>query len=209
MYAKSAATIANIIEAAERLFITRHYADVTMADIADAAEMTKGALYHHFPGKEALYLAMMHNFLDETREHLAVAIKSKGSRRTSSRERLRRFTLLFLELPPERQALMHLVRRDINIFEDPERERLIRAYQATVPELAEAIIRDGMVNGEIQEADARLLAWEHVALVEVVLRPYAQITLGGPEEVASFVTDLFFDGVSAKNEIDEIKRSRD
>jgi AcrR family transcriptional regulator len=211
MYAKSAATIANIIEAAERLFITRHYADVTMADIADAADVTKGALYHHFPSKEALYLTMMHNYLDETRKHLSVAVKNNGSSGTtgragsgaSSRERLRRFTLLFLELPAERQALMRLVRRDINIFQGAERERLVRAYQAAVPELAEAIIRDGIVNGEIQEADARLLAWEHVALVEVVLRPYAQIVLGGPEKIAAFVTDLFFDGVAVKTRLSD------
>jgi AcrR family transcriptional regulator len=194
MYAKSAATISSIIEAAEGLFINRNYADVTMADIADAADVTKGALYHHFPSKEALYLAMMHNFLDQTREHLATAEGIEES----SRERLRRFALLFLELPAERQALMRLVRRDINIFRDPERERLIHAYQATVPELAETIIRDGIIRGEIQETDARLLAWEHVALVEVVLRPYAQIVLGGPEEIASFVTNLFFDGAAKK-----------
>lgn len=194
MYAKSAATISSIIEAAEGLFINRNYADVTMADIAEAAEVTKGALYHHFPGKEALYLAMMHGFLEQTREHLLTAVQSGGS----ARERLHRFALLFLELPAERQALMRLVRRDINIFQDPERERLIRAYQAAVPELAEAIIRDGIINGEIQEQDARLLAWEHVALVEVVLRPYAQNVLGGPEAVATFVTDLFFDGVARK-----------
>jgi AcrR family transcriptional regulator len=195
MYAKSAATISSIIEAAEGLFINRNYADVTMADIAEAADVTKGALYHHFPSKEALYLAMMHNFLDETREHLATAVGLEES----SRERLRRFALLFLELPAERQALMRLVRRDINIFRDPERERLIHAYQAAVPELAETIIRDGIVKGEIQETDARLLAWEHVALVEVVLRPYAQIVLGSPEAIALFVTNLFFDGAAAKS----------
>lgn len=192
MYAKSAATIAGIIEAAQGLFINRNYADVTMAEIAEAADVTKGALYHHFPGKEALYLAMMHDFLDETREYLATAVSSEES----CRERLRRFTLLFLELPAERQALMRLVRRDINIFRDPERERLIHAYQAAVPQLAEAIIREGIVKGEIQETDARLLAWGQVALVEVVLRPYAQIVLGNPEEIATYVTNLFFDGAA-------------
>jgi AcrR family transcriptional regulator len=207
MYAKSAATIASIIEAAQGLFIARHYADVTMADIAEAADVTKGALYHHFPSKEALYLAMMHNFLAETRAHLSVAVKSAdaANNRVSCRERLRRFTCLFLELPAEQQALMRLVRRDVNIFKDPEREQLIHAYQAAIPELAETIIRDGIVNGEIQEADARLLAWEHVALVEVVLRPYAQIVLGGPEEIASFVTNLFFDGAAAKSEIERLR----
>jgi AcrR family transcriptional regulator len=61
MYAKSATTITNILEAAQALFLEKNYADVTMTDIAEAADVTKGALYHHFSGKEDLYLRMMHS----------------------------------------------------------------------------------------------------------------------------------------------------
>ncbi|NJN55348.1 MAG: hypothetical protein HC804_11660, partial [Anaerolineae bacterium] len=42
----------------------------------------------------------------------------------------------------------------------------------------------------------RLLSWQHVAIVEVVLRPYAINVLGAPEQVADFVVNLFFDGVA-------------
>jgi len=195
MYAKSAATIANILEAAQTLFTARNYADVTMSDIAAEAEVTKGALYHHFNSKEDLYLNMMHGYLEDIKGLLGEVARRKGS----SRERLRQFTLTFLELPVKHQTLMRLVRRDANIFTDPDRERLVRAYQAALPEQVELMIRDGILAGEIAEGDARLLSWEHVAMVEVVLSSYAQNVLGDPEKTADFVIGLFFEGISAKD----------
>lgn len=195
MYAKSAVTIANILDAAASLFIARNFADVTMSEIADAADVTKGALYHHFDSKEDLYLSMMHAYLEETRALMAGVAAAGGS----CRERLRRFTLTFLQLPPQKQALMQLVRRDVNIFDGRERERLVRAYQAALPEQAELIIQDGIDSGELMAEDARLLSWEHVASVEVVLADYARQQLGDPEAMADFVIGLFFDGVARKN----------
>lgn len=199
MYAKSATTIANILEAAQALFLEKNYADVTMSDIAGVAEVTKGALYHHFNGKEDLYLTMMHAYLEEIGQVMWQAVNETLP---TCRQRLRHFTLSFLSLPAPKQELMRLVRRDINIFKNPQREKLVRAYQAALPEPAEAIIRDGIANGEIRPGDPRLLAWEHVAIVEVALRPYARRVLGGPEEMADFVISLFFDGLAASEKRD-------
>ncbi len=194
MYARSLTTISNIMMAAEELFTARNYADVTMADIAQAAEVTKGALYHHFASKEALYLSMMHGFLEEIGETMAEVVAATSG--LPCRERLRQFTLTFLEQPARKQELMRLVRRDINVLRDPQRESLIRAYQAALPEQVERILGDGVAAGEIVSEDARLLAWEHVAIVEVVLRPYAVTALASDERTADFVISLFFDGVS-------------
>ncbi len=46
-------TAARILKIARELFLTHSYADVTMDQIAGAANVTKGGLYHHFAGKEA------------------------------------------------------------------------------------------------------------------------------------------------------------
>ena len=197
MYAKSATTITNILEAAQALFLAKNYADVTMTDIAEAAEVTKGALYHHFSGKEDLYLTMMHSYLEEIGDVLRSVVEAGEA---TCRQRLHHFTLTFLQLSPEKRELMRLVRRDINIFKDPQREQLIRAYQAALPQQIEKIIRDGITNGEIMAADARLLSWEHVAIVEVALRPYARRVLHSHEKTADFVISLFFDGVAAKRD---------
>lgn len=199
MYAKSTVTIANILEAAQELFTTKNYADVSMSEIAETADVTKGAIYHHFTSKEDLYLRMLHHYLDDVRALTSKVVEESQGR--PCRERLRAFTLSFLKLPEMQQNLMHLVRRDINIFASPERNDLIRAYQQALPEQVETIIRDGIANHELVEGDTRLLSWEHVAIVEVVLRPYAQSVLGDTEETADYVNTLFFDGV-AKRSVD-------
>jgi AcrR family transcriptional regulator len=197
MYAKSKTTISTILEAARTLFIEKNYADVTIVDIATAAETSKGALYHHFSSKEDIYLKMMHHYLQEVQSVTqAVAENSTGS----CRARLRESMLTFLKLPAELHAVLSLVRRDINIFRDPMRDELIRAYQRAIPEQVEAILRDGIANEEIQPIDARLLSWEMVALVEVTLAPYSRRLLGTPEDTADFVIRLFLDGVATRQE---------
>ena len=198
MYAKSKETIQTILEAARPLFVDKQYADVTIIDIVTQANVSKGALYHQFSNKEDLYLKMMHYYLAQIQESTQdVVEKSKGH----CRERLYESTLNFLQLPQELLSVLRLVRRDINIFKDPMRKELIRAYQAAVPEQVEAIIRSGIAAGEIKTIDARLLSWELVALVEVVLRPYSRDIIGGPHEMADFVIRLFFDGVVARASI--------
>ena len=190
MYTKSEATIASILTAAEALFLNQHYADVTMDDIAESAGVTKGALYHHFANKEALYAAMMLADLKAKQALFNSAVNSPGT----CQERLRRFTQIFLDLPREKRDLIKLVRRDINIFNDPLRNQLIRAYQAALPEQAEVIIRDGIRERELASADARLLSWLHVAMVEAILTRYAESIFQSRDDVADFVTRLFFDG---------------
>jgi AcrR family transcriptional regulator len=187
---KSEATVANLLAAARRAFLAKNYADVTMDEIAEAAGVTKGALYHHFQSKEALYLEMMHAYLQEKRELFRSALERPGP----AREQLRRLTQRFLDLPPEERGLMKLIRRDINIFKDPQREQLVRAYQATLPRPIEAILRAGLEQGELAPADPRLLSWMYVAMVEVVLTRYAATLFEEAEAMLEAVLDLFFSG---------------
>lgn len=191
MLARSEATITTILAAAERLFVARNYADVTMEQIAEEGRLTKGALYHHFPSKEELYLAMMLADLDEKRRILSEAADFDGT----CRERLRRLTKTFLTLPDVKRKLIRLVRRDINVFRDPARQNLVRAYQRALPEPIESLIRDGIRDGDLAPTDPRLLSWHYVAVVEVTLGRYAEMQLRNVEEKLDHVLDLFFNGV--------------
>ena len=47
-----------ILDAARSLFGRKGYAQTSVDEIADAARVTKGAVYHHFAGKEALFRAV-------------------------------------------------------------------------------------------------------------------------------------------------------
>jgi AcrR family transcriptional regulator len=52
------ATRRAVLDAARALFGRQGYAQTSVDEIADAARVTKGAVYHHFAGKEALFRAV-------------------------------------------------------------------------------------------------------------------------------------------------------
>lgn len=190
MYEKSFTTISNMLDAARYRFVNNNYDDITMSDIAEDAGVTKGAIYHHFDGKQHLYLTMMHRYLEEVQTLLQAAVESEGS----ARERLTYLTHLYLEMPQEEQKVIQLVRRDNGRFSGPERDELVRAYQNALPRQIEKIIRDGVASGEITAVDPRILSWQHVAIVEVGLSDYARERLGTAAEMAEYLTGMFMDG---------------
>jgi AcrR family transcriptional regulator len=184
-------TVTRILSSAEELFLERNYADVTVSQVAEAAGLTKGAVYHYFPSKEKLYLAMLHNDLaQKSRLYRQQALEIGGS----CAERLRHLTRAFLSLPETKRRLIGLVRRDVNIFPPQLRDELVRAYQQALPDLVEEIIRDGVRDGELMPCDPRLLAWQFVALVEVVLTPYAKQRFACDDDKLNYVLSMFLNG---------------
>lgn len=48
-----------MLEAATGLFATRGYAGTSLEDVATASRVTRGAVYHHFASKQALFEAVL------------------------------------------------------------------------------------------------------------------------------------------------------
>src|SRR5687767_7509629 len=55
-----------VLDAALHLFSHQGYRATTVRDIADRARVSTGNLYHHFPDKEALFLALINEYLAVT-----------------------------------------------------------------------------------------------------------------------------------------------
>ena len=51
--------MALILEGARRLFAANGFDATSMDDIAEAASVAKGAVYHHFASKEAVFLRVL------------------------------------------------------------------------------------------------------------------------------------------------------
>jgi AcrR family transcriptional regulator len=62
-----------LLRTARELFASRGYGAVGLAEIVGAAGVTKGALYHHFDSKAAVFRAVLAQVQQEVAEQVAVA----------------------------------------------------------------------------------------------------------------------------------------
>ncbi len=76
---RSAATRAALIRAARELWAARGYADVGTPEIARAAGVTRGAMYHQFADKAALFLAVVEAVEQDVTKRLAEAVVAGGA----------------------------------------------------------------------------------------------------------------------------------
>jgi AcrR family transcriptional regulator len=77
---RTEATRTALIAAARPLFARRGYAGVGTEEIARAAEVTRGALYHHFDGKRELFAAVYEQIEIELAERIAAgALEANAS----------------------------------------------------------------------------------------------------------------------------------
>jgi AcrR family transcriptional regulator len=64
MQQRSEETRAKILDSAGKLFSTRGFSAASVDDICEKAGISKGAFYHHFQSKQALFLALLDGWLE-------------------------------------------------------------------------------------------------------------------------------------------------
>jgi AcrR family transcriptional regulator len=91
---RSAATRQALLDSGRALFAARGFAGTAREDIVAQAGVTRGALYHHFVGKEQLFRAVFEEMERDVAERIMVAAAA-GS---DPAEQLRRGCVAFLDL---------------------------------------------------------------------------------------------------------------
>ncbi|GAB2755445.1 hypothetical protein GCM10027020_04600 [Nocardioides salsibiostraticola] len=75
--AYSASTKRALVEVAEVLFTDNGYANTSLDNIVAGAQVTKGALYHHFSGKQALFESVFERIEAQAAKTIQKSIKNK------------------------------------------------------------------------------------------------------------------------------------
>jgi AcrR family transcriptional regulator len=152
-----------LVDAATRLFAERGYEDTSIEAVLGATGVSRGALYHHFAGKEALFEAV----LDEVERGVAQAVVDAVAEVTDPVEALRKGTKAWLELTSD-----PVVRR-ISLIDAPsvvgwEKWRGIdeRHGFGLTKHALESLAEAGHVRPELVDVLAHVLL---AALVEVAL----------------------------------------
>lgn len=96
---RTAATRGALVAAARRLWAERGYAAVGTPEIVAAAGVTRGALYHHFADKTALFVAVVEAVEEDIMRRLGEAVAASGA--TDPAAALRAAVDAWLELSQE------------------------------------------------------------------------------------------------------------
>jgi AcrR family transcriptional regulator len=74
------ATRAALVEMARALFAERGFAPVSIEEIVQAARVTRGALYHHFEDKQALFRAVLEDIEGEIADRMRAGAATESDR---------------------------------------------------------------------------------------------------------------------------------
>jgi AcrR family transcriptional regulator len=153
---------AALLEAARRVFVRRGYGGARMADIAAEAQASYGLLYHYFPTKEAIYLALVRTAVEGSVSVTAAARDRPGD----PLERLRWLTDEILHGMRDQPELPLLMAQAAAGEEIPAaaRAEAARAARQTMVNVT-AIVAAGQATGQLAAGDPDELAWTYLALV--------------------------------------------
>ena len=161
---EAAITREHLLKKALTVFSKKGYAATTLEDIASEAEVTRGAIYHHFGGKAELYNTLIHEYADRGNVIMQQAVSEGGSlldilRRVFVRQ------LQGIEDDPEMRAVMELYLFKTGLVPELEegRQQKIESGVGLVEMLA-GIMSQGIEQGVLRsDVDPKEMARAYLA----------------------------------------------
>lgn len=138
-----------LLDIAMRLFAQRGYDGTSLRDIAEEAQITKAALYYHFPNKEALYQHIVLDAIQSLYDRVVVAVAAAET----ATEKIRTFMLTSAEIYAEAPAKWVA---GSNAFwsvsgSGPRAEAV--TVRDNYEKLLRAAIAEGVKSGELRQVD--------------------------------------------------------
>ena len=150
--ATSRKRLAEVTDAAAKVFARRGYHGASTQDIADVLGIRQASLYYYFESKEAALEAVCASGVEDYAEHAhSIQASSEGAAQKVAR-------LVFHHLAPMAERLDYTVvfLRERRFLPSPARRR-IRAIESRYERMIQRIIAEGVASGEFRaDLDARM-----------------------------------------------------
>jgi AcrR family transcriptional regulator len=148
-----------ILDAAQRLVYTRGYEQMTIQDLLDALNISKGAFYHYFDSKPALLDALLARMQEEVLTLLRPIAQDAD---LSALDKLRRFFPTLGRWKTDRRDFLLKLARvlysdDNAIFRQKARARAIATVVPLLTEIVHQGIREGVVTAVYPDEVGELL----------------------------------------------------
>ena len=150
-----------LLEAGLRVFSRKGYADTTLDDIAQEAEVTRGAIYHHFGGKAELY----NHVISDGWERIMPAIHKGISEGSNGLDKLRRSFIYFVKFAVEDETFRAI--NELMLFKTPYSEDLeegmewkrigVRGGIQNVTAIVRQGIEDGSIRDDVRPLDVGIM----------------------------------------------------
>jgi len=184
---------ADVVRLAGDLFAQKGFRATTVREIADAAGILSGSLYHHFDSKESIGDEILSGFINDVLADYRTAVSSGGSPRDVL-EQIVRSTSRTLA---RHRAALAMLQNDWNYFSTQPRFGYLRQALAEIERTWETQLERGKADGAFRaDLDARLT---YRLLRDVLWIPSQWRVAGGysTEQVAEGLLQLLFDGITA------------
>lgn len=180
---------AQLMEAAQSVFVEAGYHGAAMDEIAERANVSKPVLYQHFPGKLDLYLALLEHHTREVPELVNAALTSTED----NSDRVAAAISAFFQFVERKDAAFRMVFESDLINEPAVAARVERMGTASATAVSEVIRED---TGLPQE-QALMLGVALVGMAQVVARFWvSQEPRMSREEAERLVTVLGWRGIA-------------
>lgn len=180
----------SILKRAAAVFARVGYASSTINDLVEAAELSRGALYHYFPSKEAILCGILD---DHLRRFLEMVDNAVDSDRPAI-EQLRSVTAAIVDFNSRSPDEQIIILNDVNQLSDENRKRIKNLERHIVDRLSDLLIRVD-THGKITPANKRVYTMMYLGIVNYTFTWYDPHGKVGPAEYAELATDLFLNGL--------------
>ncbi len=155
MQQRSMETRRRILSAAVGLFATQGYNASGVAEICRAAGVSKGAFYHHFPGKQDLFVAVLEDWLAGLDAEFARIRGVSGSVTESLLAMTSMMAAVFSQAEGQLPMFLEFW---VQAMRNPEIESLVIAPYRRYRQFFAGIIQQGIDQGEFADMDADMAA---------------------------------------------------
>ena len=139
-----------VMRAAATVFHRRGYHGATMADIAAEVDLTAGSLYHHFPSKEDLLIAVLDAGLSQITGDVRVAVERDAAPAATLREIIHIHIRSEIDDVNIAAAVIFEGRALLNV--PGVREQYVR-QRDTLEALYRRVVEDGITAGDFRAVD--------------------------------------------------------
>jgi len=187
-----------IMSAARTLFVAKGLRNTTLDEIAESSAFGKGTIYNYFTNKDDLFLAIIHQLIDET---FAATQAAMSSAPEGARAKLFAHALASVSHFHANDEVFLMVMREHNELDRKTIAQFVDRFQEKLSLIADPLAADVRA-GRIRPADPQKLA----ALFDGMIRTYCMSVTnklwptGGqsPADVAELMVSVFFDGIENK-----------